>query len=84
MIHFLPFFIGSVSWMNYCSTPQSYRANEKIVDELVFYGRWSSSQCHCQRRCEQDIYVPSTETYQMTADEKNLSKIRLYYQVRSR
>jgi len=74
----LPFM--NISWMNYCSTPQSYRANEKIVDELVFYGRWSSSQCHCQRRCEQDIYVPSTETYQMTADEKNLSKIRLYYQ----
>jgi len=66
--------------MDYCRTTKSYEKQSKKLQQLLFHGNWSSSQCSCQRQCDQNIYVTSAETYQMDSNQTKLSKLRLFYQ----
>jgi len=67
--------------MDYCATTASYEKHLKKLHQQLFYGQWSSSQCSCQRQCDENIYITSSETFQMEANETKLSKLRLFYQV---
>ena len=66
--------------MDYCATTELYEKHSKKLHQQLFYGKWSSSQCSCQRQCDENIYVTSSETFQMEANETKLSKLRLFYQ----
>jgi len=66
--------------MDYCATTVMYEKHSKKLHQQLFYGKWSSSQCSCQRQCDENIYVTSSETFQMEANETKLSKLRLFYQ----
>jgi len=67
--------------MKPCTTPDGYRKAIEMVDKLLFYGLWSSNNCTCLRQCDQDIYIPYTETTQMDKIYSRLGKMRIYYQV---
>lgn len=64
-----------------CTTGESYRRAVTMMDDLLFFGRWSANNCSCPRQCYQDLYIPYTETTQMDKNNANLGKLRIYYQV---
>lgn len=70
--------------LHVCKTAEEYRNASNLVEQLLFYGRWSSNNCTCPRQCNQDIYIPYTETMQMDKVYENLGKLRVFYQVKTR
>ena len=64
-----------------CTTPEEYQQADAKAESLLFYGMWSTNDCTCSRQCNQDLYIPYTETTQMEKVHDNLGKLRIYYQV---
>ena len=64
-----------------CTTPEEYQQADAKAESLLFYGMWSTNDCTCPRQCNQDLYIPYTETTQMEKVHDNLGKLRIYYQV---
>lgn len=58
-----------------------YKTAKDTMEQLLFFGKWSASECICPRQCNQIVYIPFTETTQMEKKNENLGKLRIYYQV---
>ena len=67
--------------IEYCSTPEMYTEANKISEKLLYFGMWSSNNCSCNRQCNQNIYMPYTETMEMGEEDAGIGKLRVYYQV---
>ncbi|KAK2713694.1 hypothetical protein QYM36_009537 [Artemia franciscana] len=63
---------------DYCLSPESYSKAALAVDNLLFFGEWSSSNCSCARQCNQDYFLPYTET---SVIENKLGRLRVFFQV---
>ena len=63
---------------DYCLSPESYSKAALAVDNLLFFGEWSSSNCSCTRQCNQDYFLPYTET---SVIENKLGRLRVFFQV---
>ncbi|KAK2713695.1 hypothetical protein QYM36_009538, partial [Artemia franciscana] len=62
---------------DYCSSPESYSKAALAADNLLFFGEWSSSNCSCARQCNQDYFLPYTET---SVIENKLGRLRVFFQ----